>query len=110
MYWQDQLVLRPVPDKAYIVELNVLRKPLDLINAGDSPELLEWWQLLAFGAASKILIDNADYEILAGLRPYYEEQILLCQRRVLAQGTSQRAATLFSENNQYPFGNNYPYI
>lgn len=110
MYFQDQLVLRPVPDGTYLVELNVMRRPTELVAFFDAPELREWWQLLAFGAACKILTDNADFEVLAQINPFLEEQILLCQRRVIAQGTSQRAATLFSENNQYPFGNNYPYI
>jgi hypothetical protein len=110
MYWQNQFVVRPVPDNSYIMEINMMRNPTSLINDLDQPELLEWWKLLAYGAANQILIDNGDYEILTNLRPQFEEQILLAQRRVIIQGTSQRAATLFSENNQYPFGNNYPYI
>lgn len=110
MFWQSEFVLRPVPDNAYIVEVNTLRNPTQLLAAGDHPELLEWWMLLAYGAANQILIDNADYEILAQLSPHFEEQTILCMRRVITQGASQRASTLFSENNQYPFGNNYPYI
>lgn len=110
MYFQNQLVLRPVPDNTYLVELNVMRRPTDLLFFFDAPELREWWQLLAYGAACKILVDNADIDTFSKVNPFLEEQILLCQRRVIAQGTSQRAATLFSENNQYPYGNNYPYI
>lgn len=110
MYWQNQFVVRPVPDNSYIIEINTLRNPTDLLNDNDQPELNEWWKLLAYGAANQILIDNADYEILANFRPQFEEQLILAGRRIIQQGRSQRAATLFSENNQYPYGNNYPYI
>lgn len=110
LFSQNQFTLRPVPDQGYNIELVVYRTPADLINASDSPELNEWWQLLAFGASNKILVDNADFTTLTALRPYYEEQLLLMQRRTLNQLTQQRASTIYSPDVNAPYSNLYPYI
>lgn len=110
LFYQNQFTLRPVPDKGYNIQVQAYRVPTDLLNAGTSPELNEWWQLLAFGAARKILVDNGDYEFAVSMQPYYEEQFILCMRRTLNQLTPQRVSTIFSESNSYPYSNLYPYI
>lgn len=110
MFAQNQIYLRPIPDQAYNIDVTVYRTVTDLINAGDSPELDEWWQLLAFGAAVKILVDNADYELLEKMRPYYEEQLVLMQRRTIAQLDNQRTSTIYADGTTGPYGNQYPYF
>lgn len=110
LFSQNQFTLRPVPDKGYNIEVLAYRVPTDLLNANDTPELQEWWQLLAFGAALKILTDNGDYDFAQKMRPYYEEQFVLCMRRTLNQLTPQRVSTIYSESNTYPYSNLYPYI
>lgn len=109
---QEQIYLRPIPDKAYIVDVTVERKPTALLADNQSPENHEWWQLLAFGAAAKILEDNADWEQRTAIQPYFEQQLLLMQRRTLNQLTTSRAATIYSQGNgNYPGGSGfYPYI
>lgn len=110
LFAQNQFTLRPVPDKGYNIQVLAYRVPTDLLNANTSPELNEWWQLLAFGAAQKILVDNGDYEFATSMRPYYEEQFTLCMRRTMNQLTSQRTSTIYSESNSYTYSNLYPYI
>lgn len=110
LFSQNQFTVRPVPDKGYNIQILAYRVPTNLLNANTSPELAEWWQLLAFGAAQKILVDNGDYEFATQMRPYYEEQFTLCMRRTLNQLTSQRTSTIYSESNSYPYSNLYPYI
>jgi len=107
---QEQIYLRPIPDKAYTIEVNVERKPTQLLNGTDTPFNFEWWQLLAFGAAAKILEDNADWEQRQAIQPYFEAQLLLMQRRTLNQLTPSRAATIYSGNSGLPYGNQYPYL
>jgi hypothetical protein len=107
---QEQIYLRPIPDKAYLIDITVERKPTALLNDSDSPFNYEWWQLLAFGAAAKILEDNADWDQRNAIQPFFEKQLILMQRRSLNQLTTSRSSTIYSENGQYPYSNLYPYI
>jgi len=109
--YQNQFYVRPIPDKAYIVEINAFRYPTSLFFATDKPELNFWWQLIAFGAARKILIDNADFESVAAMEPYFLEQLAYVQRRTIKQQTNQRASTIYNNSgSNASFGNLYPYI
>lgn len=116
MFYNDQIMLYPIPDKAYTVSFEVYQKPTAAfsISSPDSstetPKLKEMWQLLAYGAADKIFADNADVESMMKFRPLLEEQIKFCQRRTICQYTSERSATIYTEQSgltQYPFGNMY---
>jgi hypothetical protein len=111
VYYQNQFIMRPIPDKAYIVEINAFRYPTALASNIAQPELNFWWQLLAYGAALKILVDNADYDNAERLRPYFNEQLLMVQRRTIKQQTNQRSSTIYSQDGAtYGLGNQYPYI
>lgn len=110
---QETIFLRPVPDKAYLVDITVERKPTALLNGTDTPFNNEWWQLLAFGAAAKILEDNADWEQRQAIQPFFEQQLLLMQRRTLNQLTTSRAQTIYTENgigNGTGYDGLYPYL
>ena len=109
VFFEDQFILYPVPDQAYTVSFEVYKYPTALENSTDDPQLQEWWQLLAYGAASKIFSDNADFENLAKYQPLLDQQMDLVQRRTLVQQTSERTATIYTEQTngygQFPFGN-----
>ncbi len=110
-FYQNQFFMRPVPDKAYIVEINAFRYPMALGPLGTAvPELQFWWQLLAYGAARKILVDNGDYENAQAQEPYFLEQLAYVQRRTLKLLSTQRAQTIYSGQGSFPFSNLYPYI
>jgi hypothetical protein len=106
LYFQNQLVLRPVPDISYKIEINVMRSPTDLLAAGSEPEINDLWELLAFGAASKILVDNGDFEVLTTITPFFEERIKFARRRTIALGSSQRSKTIYTQDNTYQFNSN----
>jgi hypothetical protein len=109
VFFQDQFILYPVPDQAYTVSFETYKYPTALASAlNPSPQLQEWWQLLAYGAADKIFADNADFENLEKFRPLLQEQMNLCLRRTIVQQTSERVSTIYTEQSafpQYPFGN-----
>lgn len=105
LFFNDTLILRPVPDTAYQVSMEVLKRPTALLNSNDNPELEEWWQLLSFGAAKKILEDRQDMTSLANIIPSLEEQKRLCLRRTTQQLAQERTATIFTEQVAYPYGN-----
>ena len=115
VFYQDQFILYPIPDQAYTVSFEAYRYPIDFAVNSDgtfngtlTPQLTEWWQLLAYGASDKIFADNADFENLTKFRPLLEEQMNLCLRRTIVQQTSERVATIYTDQNQFqqfPFGN-----
>ena len=111
LFYQDQIMLYPVPDQAYTVSLEAFKYPTAFLSGGagtQSPQLNELWQLLAYGAADKIFADNGDLENLNKFRPLLEEQLKLVQRRTIVQYTSERVSTIYTEQAgipQYPFGN-----
>lgn len=113
VFYQDQIALYPIPDQAYTVSFECYMYPTALANATDNPQLNEWWQLLAYGAADKIFADNADMENMQKFRPLLDEQMRLCQRRTIVQQTSERVSTIYSEQNnpvgQFPFGNMFAF-
>lgn len=109
-FYQQQFYLAPVPNQPYIVSIEAYQTPTAMIASGDTPQLNEFWQLLAYGASDKIFTDNADFESASKFRTLLEEQLRLCQRRTIVQQTAERAATIYTEQAafpQYPFGNNF---
>ena len=110
VFFEDQFIVYPIPDQAYTVSFEVYKYPtaMDSAAPNSSPQLQEWWQLLAYGASDKIFSDNADFENLQKFRPLLQEQMTLVQRRTIVQQTSNRVATIYTEQGngagQYPFG------
>jgi len=110
VFFQDQFYLWPVPDQAYTVSFEAYKYPTELLDDDQSPQLKEWWQCLAYGAADKIFTDNADFENASKFRPLLDEQMRLILRRSIVQQTSERTATIYSDQfvpGPYSFGNLY---
>jgi len=109
LYYNKALTFYPVPDVAYECYCTVYYNPDDL-TAGDQPEIRQWWNVIAMGAALKIFIDNLDMESYAKLRPIFDEQKRLVERRTLQQLSNQRVATIYGDNVNWPCKNfGYPY-
>jgi len=109
LYFNDAFYVRPVPDKAYRVEIDVYRRPSQLLeDSGDEPEIAQWWQFLAFGAAKKVLEDRGDLEGIQNILGPFEEQKQLVLQRTVKQQTQQRAETIYTQQTQgWPQGGGY---
>jgi hypothetical protein len=110
LFYQDQFFLRPVPNNVYQFQVDAWRYPtpiFDQANASADPQLNEWWQLLAYGAADKFFADNADFENLMKFRPLLQEQLKLINRRTIKQQTNQRSSTIYSDQIQFPYNNQF---
>jgi hypothetical protein len=105
LFYNQQIVFRPVPMQVFQVEFQVSQQPTDLIAAGDMPELAEWYLFICCIAAKLIYTNFPDPEGEATLKPIYDEQLLVAQRRTLRQLTTQRAATIFSQPGRPLAGN-----
>jgi hypothetical protein len=96
MFFKDQITMRPVPDGVYRVTFNVYRKPIQLLDSAAGPEVQQWWQYIAFGAAIKILQDRQDMESIQNLIPFFKEQEALVLYRTATQMAEERTATIYS--------------
>lgn len=97
LFFENQFIFRPIPDRAYKVEVVTYSVPTELLSTSDVPELRQWWQLLALGAALKFFEDDGDLEQYAQFRPLFEEQMILANRRSVKQQTSRKIATPYSD-------------
>ena len=97
LFFHNQFLFRPIPDRAYKVDVVVQTVPMELLAASDSPEIRQWWQLLALGASLKIFEDNGDDKEYVKFRPIFEEQLILANRRTVKQQTSRKVVTPFSD-------------
>jgi hypothetical protein len=109
LFYDGQFIVRPLPDQTYRVDMEVWIQPTELLSAGQSPELEEWWQLIAWNAAKKVFEDRMDYDSIGMILPSLKEQENLVIRRTIVQQTGQRVATIYSEQgrngtNQSGFG------
>ena len=105
LYYDDILTLRPVPDREYLVSINAFKRPTQFIASGEFPELRQWWQYLAYGAAKKVFEDSQDPEGVKVIIPEFKAQENMVLRRTIVQQTNERTATIYTEMTQYPYGN-----
>ncbi len=100
LFYDGQFIVRPVPDQTYRVDMEVWVQPAELLLLGQTPELEEWWQLIAWNAAKKVFEDRMDYDSIAQILPSLKEQEALVLRRTIVQQTSQRVSTIYSEQSR----------
>ena len=98
-FYDGKFFLRPVPDQPYRVQMEVYKRPTELLQSGQNPELNEWWQYIAYGAAKKIFEDRMDLESVQMILPEYKKQEALILRRTIVQQTSQRTSTIYEQES-----------
>jgi hypothetical protein len=108
LFYQNQFTLRPVPDKGYTIELMASRQPtqalMDTPGLAGRPELSEWWECIAIGAAKKIYEDRLDSDGVMLMDKMLQERYSVCQTRTYAQLGSQRVNTIFADQLSYNYG------
>lgn len=114
LFFQNQFTLRPVPDKGYAISLVAYRQPSQALlksTEGTSdftgvPELIEWWECLACGAAKKIYEDRLDTDGIAVMDKMLEERYQVAYTRTWAELGKQQTSTIFRAqlNNTYQVG------
>lgn len=108
LYYDNKFIVRPVPDQPYEINFECYKNPVSLLDSGQSPELNEWWQYIAYGAAKKIFEDRMDMESVAMIMPEFKKQENLCLRRTIVQLTNERTRTIYTDqangNQAGPWG------
>jgi len=96
LYYNNELTFRPVPDQPYRVELEVSKRPTELLNNASMPELSQWWQYIAYGAAKKIFEDRMDTESIERIMPEFKQQEILINTRTILKQSKERTATIYT--------------
>lgn len=104
LYFDEKFTVRPVPDQPYQVQMEVFKRPDELLSAGQQPHLSEWWQYIAYGCAKKIYEDRMDPESVSTIMPEFKKQEALINRRNIVQQTEQRASTIYTEQTSGGYG------
>lgn len=116
LFFQNQFILKPTPDKGYTIQLVAYRQPSQAIlgttdssnpNYSGTPELLEWWECLAFGAAKKIYEDRLDDDGIALMERSLQERYQVAYTRTYAELGKQRMPTLFADQLANNYGGSY---
>lgn len=101
LFFQNQFTLRPVPDQGYTVELTAYRQPTHVLRDTamglGTPELNEWWETIAVGAAKKFFEDTLDMENMALMEQLLAGKYALNNTRTYAQLGKQRVATIYAD-------------
>lgn len=99
LFYAGVFTLRPVPDQPYQINFEVYQRPTALLASGDVPNLSEWWQYIAYGAAKKLFEDRMDMDSVQMIMPEFKMQERLILRRTIVQNTNNRTPTIYTEQN-----------
>lgn len=114
LYYDNQFTLRPVPDKAYPVQVEADIRPTQLLMASDNPQINQWWQYISYGSSLKILQDRMDIDSVNLIFPEFRRQESMVLRTTLTQQANERTTTIYTEGKSYGWGwyslaNNFPF-
>lgn len=101
MFEDHQFTFRPVPDKTYRVEVDAFKRPTELLSGSDEPDIAQWWQYIAYGAAKKVFEDRMDVESVEAVMPEFLRQRSLVLQKLVVQQSSERTATIYSNNSMF---------
>lgn len=108
LYYNNEFTLRPIPDKAYIVQVEANMIPTEFFQATNNPpNINQWWQYIALGASIKIFQDRMDMDSVDMLMPEFLYQKALVDSTSLEQYTNQRSITIYSSNGTNNWWNNF---
>ena len=94
LFFQNQFVLRPVPDQAYTIEITAYRQPSQALLGTETdtnfdpngrPESLDWWEVIVFGVAKKLYQDRLDMEGVQMMETFLQEKISEARTRTYSQ-------------------------
>ena len=108
LFFQNQFVLRPVPDQSYTIEVTAYREPSKALlgttsatapNLNGRPEQFDWWELIAFGVAKKFYQDRLDTDGVGMMEAFLQEKISEARTRTYGQLGSQQISTIFRDES-----------
>lgn len=96
LFWNNEITLRPVPDQIYLVEVEVFQTPTQFLETTSDPQIQQWWQYIAYGAAMEILRERQDFDGVDSLMEGFRRQEALILERQAVEAIGQPNITLFN--------------
>ena len=96
LFFDNKFTLRPVPDQPYKITFDAFMRPTAIL-AGENPQLQDWWQYIAYGAAVKVLQDRMDMDTVNMIMPEFKQQEILVLRKTLVNMAKERTHTIYSD-------------
>ncbi len=107
LFFDDYMVIRPIPDQVYPIEMEVYVRPTEMLNATDQPFLAQWAQWISYGAAKKIFEDRMDLDSVQLIMPEFKMQERLVLRTTLQQISKERSRTIYDQSIGINANNNW---
>jgi hypothetical protein len=98
LFWNNEFTIRPVPKEIHKVEVETFLTPVQFMQTTDVPILNQWWQIIAIGAAIKVLEDRQDMEGVQNLVILYDRQEDLVLERQGVEEIFQPNVTMFNSS------------
>lgn len=96
LFWNNEFVVRPVPDRVYKVEVMAYKTPAQLLANDASPLIKQWCDYISYGVAIEILTDYQDFESVANLTPIFKQQEVLVMERQATEDIGVANATIYN--------------
>lgn len=112
LFYDNTFTIRPVPDKVYVIQINVDALPTEMISAGQSPDIKQWSDVYGLGAAMLVFRDDMDMESMQQLQPQFDLSLALARRSTLINSANVRTPSFYSRRNYYGSwfsGTGWPY-
>ena len=109
LFYNNYFDIRPVPNNVLRVEVECYMTPVQFFAIDNVPLVEAWWQLIAIGAAYRILQQRQDIEGMSNVLPMLREQESLALQRQANEEVGQQNSTIYNSvaNNApwaLPFG------
>jgi len=104
LFYKDEIRVRPVPDGVYKLDIQTFKSPTPFLSESDMPQLKQWWQYIAYGAAIEILRDREDTEGIMDLMEGFKRQELLVLERQASAEIGIRTPTILNSPGFLPYG------
>lgn len=95
LMYNNQFQFFPIPDTAYRFQIKAYAVVSPLLNATDTPDLIQWGPCIAYGAARDILADLGEMDVYAEVTALYKEQLAYVLKRTNQNLLNTRAAPNF---------------
>ena len=113
LYYDQQFTIRPVPDKVYAIQFEADVVPMQLIQETDMPQIQQWWQYIAHGAAGLAFKQNFDVDSYNLNDVWTKDLEALVYRATLTIRCNSRTETIYTQGKNYNasgwFNNGWPY-
>lgn len=106
LVYNNELLFRKCPDGTYYFNIEAWRRPYVYVNGGsdtslsfvnddDEPEIQEWGNLIALGAAKQVLLEVGDDESMQRVEGMYRQELSKINSQTLLWLSPRRPAPKF---------------